>query len=143
MTDDPFDLARFVAAQDPVMPTVRRELEEGRKRTHWMWFVFPQLRGLGTSATAHRYGITGREEAAAYLDQPVLDRRLVECTALVNAIQDRSIEAVFGSPDDMKFRSCMTLFDAVRPGEAFGAALETWFAGTRDPRTLALLHPRA
>ena len=139
MTDDPFDLARFVAAQAPVMEAVRRELAEGRKRTHWMWFVFPQLRGLGVSEMAHRYGITGRDEAAAYLDHAVLGPRLLACAAAVNAIQGRSVHDVFGSPDDLKFHSCMTLFDAVRPGEVFAAALDIRFGGARDARTLALL----
>lgn len=136
---DPFDLARFVTAQDPVMEAVRRELREGRKRTHWMWFVFPQLRGLGHSAMATHYGISGLDEARAYLDHRVLGPRLVECTELANAIIGRPTEAVFGAPDDAKFRSCMTLFDAVRPGDIFAAALAKWFSGERDPRTLALL----
>ena len=141
--DDPFDLARFVAAQDPVMAEVRRELHEGRKRTHWMWFVFPQLRGLGVSATARYYGITGEEEARAFLDHPVLGPRLVECVALVNAVTGRTLHEVFGSPDNLKFHSCVTLFDAVRPGEVSGTALDRWFGGERDARTLVLLHPGA
>lgn len=138
--DDPFDLARFVQAQDPVMPQVRRELAEGHKRTHWMWFIFPQHRGLGQSATAKRYGIGSLAEAQAYLRHPVLGSRLTACTALVNAVQDRSLHAIFGSPDDLKFHSSMTLFAAADPEEAvFRTALQRHCGGQPDARTLALL----
>jgi uncharacterized protein (DUF1810 family) len=137
---DGMDLERFVAAQDPVMDQVRRELAAGRKRSHWMWFVFPQLRGLGHSAMAQRYGIASLAEARALLAHPVLGPRLEECTTLVNAVQGRSAHEIFGSPDDLKFRSCMTLFAAARPGETpFQAALDRYFSGEPDPRTLALL----
>ncbi|HYZ62027.1 MAG TPA: DUF1810 domain-containing protein, partial [Acetobacteraceae bacterium] len=98
-----FDLDRFVRAQAPVIDDVRRELGAGRKRTHWMWFVFPQLAGLGRSPTAQFYGISGLDEARAYLAHPVLGPRLVECTALVNQVQGKTALQVFGSPDDMKF----------------------------------------
>jgi uncharacterized protein (DUF1810 family) len=138
--DDPFDLARFVAAQAPVMEAVRRELGAGRKRSHWMWFVFPQLRALGRSPTAIRYGITGIEEARAYLAHPVLGPRLLDCAGLVLAIEGRSAHEVFGSPDDMKLRSCATLFAAAAPGEpAFAELLRRHYGGAPDPMTLTLL----
>src|SRR3954447_15929466 len=125
---DPFDLERFVQAQDPVLAQVRRELGEGRKRSHWMWFVFPQLRGLGHSAMAQHYGLGGIEEARAYLAHPVLGPRLLDCTALVNRVEGRTAHDIFGTPDDMKFRSSMTLFAAARPEEAaFRTALERYF----------------
>ena len=137
---DPFDLARFVAAQDPVMAGVRRELGAGRKQTHWMWFVFPQLRALGHSPTALRYGIVSLAEAQAYMAHPDLGPRLVECTGLVRVVQGRSVHDIFGSPDDLKFRSSMTLFACAQPGTpAFAAALEQYFAGVPDQRTLDLL----
>src|SRR5215467_5629624 len=107
---DRYNLKRFVAAQDPVFEQVRGELRAGRKRSHWMWFIFPQIRGLGQSSTALHFGISSLQEARAYLRHPLLGSRLRECTALVNALQDRSIEEVFGYPDHLKFRSCMTLF---------------------------------
>lgn len=134
------DLQRFVEAQDRVYDDARRELAAGRKTTHWMWFVFPQLRGLGRSATAHHYGIASREEALAYLDDPLLGRRLRDCTELVLALPGRSAHAIFGSPDDLKFRSSMTLFAAVAPGHSpFRRALEKYFDGVPDEATLALL----
>lgn len=142
MKDSP-DLERFVQAQGPVYAQVRAELAAGRKRTHWMWFVFPQLRGLGESPTAHRFGIASLAEARAYLDHPVLGPRLIECTRLVNAVQGRTLGEIFGFPDDLKFRSCMTLFAALGGGERaqFDAALEKYCSGERDERTLALLAP--
>ena len=136
---DPHDLERFVSAQAAVIDAVREELRGGRKRTHWMWFVFPQLRGLGSSAMAQRYAIGSRAEAEAYLDHPVLGRRLVECTALANAVPGRDVHQVFGAPDDVKFHSCVTLFDALGREAVFGAALARFFGGARDARTLALL----
>ena len=137
---DPFDLERFVAAQDAVMESVRRELGAGRKQTHWMWFVFPQLRALGQSPTAKRYGIASLAEGQAYIAHPVLGQRLVECTELVRAIQGRSIHTIFGSPDDLKFRSSMTLFARTQPGTPmFAAALDQYFGGVPDQRTLDLL----
>ena len=143
MTDaaDPHDLERFVVAQAPVWPQVRAELAAARKRSHWMWFVFPQLRGLGSSAMAERYGIGSRAEAKAYLAHAVLGPRLVECTELMLAAgAGWSALAILGAPDDVKFRSSMTLFDAVANGEGpFGAALERYFGGACDPATLALL----
>jgi uncharacterized protein (DUF1810 family) len=139
---DPHDLERFVVAQAPVWTEVRAELASGHKRSHWMWFVFPQLRGLGRSAMAERYGIASRAEAVAYLAHPLLGARLLEATALmVEAEEGRSALAILGSPDDLKFRSSMTLFAAVRtvPTSPFQAALARFFAGVPDPATLALL----
>jgi uncharacterized protein (DUF1810 family) len=137
---DPFELERFVRAQDPVLAQVRRELAEGQKRSHWMWFVFPQLAGLGSSPMAQRYAIRSLAEAEAYLAHPVLGPRLVECTGLVNRVEGRSARAIFGSPDDMKFHSSMTLFARARPAEpAFRAALDRYFGGAADARTLQAL----
>ena len=138
--DDPFDLQRFVTAQAPVIDTVRAELRAGRKRTHWMWFVFPQLRALGHSAMAQHYGIASLAEARAYLAHPLLGPRLVECTGLVCAVQGRSIHDILGSPDDLKFRSCVTLFAAADPAATlFPQALRTFYGGSPDPRTIDLL----
>ncbi len=134
-----FDLDRFIAAQAPVIEQVRRELEGGSKRTHWMWFIFPQLRGLGHSPTAQHYGLAGLREAHAYLAHPVLGARLVECTALINRVEGKTADGIFGSPDDMKFRSCMTLFATLQP-QPFGDALRRYYNGTPDPKTLELLH---
>ncbi len=135
-----YDLERFVAAQAPVHDVARSELVAGRKRTHWMWFVFPQLSGLGASAMAQRYALASLDAAEAYLKHPVLGPRLVEDVELVNKIEGRSIHEIFGSPDDMKFHSCVTLFAAVRGAPAsFSNALAKYFGGTGDPRTLAML----
>ncbi|MBO1077885.1 DUF1810 domain-containing protein [Roseomonas haemaphysalidis] len=129
-----FDAQRFVAAQAPVIEDVRRELRAGQKRSHWMWFVFPQIAGLGHSDMARRYALHSLSEARAYLAHPVLGPRLVECTGLVNAVRGRTIRDVLGSPDDMKFRSCMSLFAALKSGEpVFDEALRQWFAGQGDP----------
>lgn len=139
-TPDPFDLARFVQAQDPVMAEVQRELRQGRKYGHWMWFIFPQLRELGRSATARHYGISSLAEARAYAAHPLLGQRLVDCTALVLAVPDRTVHAIFGSPDDLKFRSCMTLFAAARPEQpVFAEALRRHFDNAADSLTLDLL----
>lgn len=133
---DAFDLDRFVQAQDPVLAQVRRELGEGRKRTHWMWFVFPQLEGLGRSAAARRYAIGSLAEARAYLQHPVLGPRLVECVELVNKVEGRSVHEIFGGPDDLKFHSSMTLFASARPGASvFREALDKHFGGAPDPLT--------
>lgn len=140
MRDDPFDLQRFVAAQADAYDRVRSELQDGRKASHWMWFVFPQLRGLGHSAMATRYGIASLDEARAYLRHPVLGPRLRECTRLLLRVEGRSIPQILGSPDDLKFRSCMTLFQRAEPGEAlFADALRKYFDGAPDARTLELL----
>jgi len=134
-----FDLQRFVEAQNPVYEQVCGELRRGRKSTHWMWFVFPQLRGLGHSHMANHYGIGSREEAEAYLAHPVLGPRLIECTSLVNAVEGRTVHQIFGSPDDLKFRSSMTLFASVSENPIFRQALEKYFGGEGDRVTLARL----
>lgn len=136
---DPFDLERFIRAQNPVFRDVQGELARGRKQTHWMWFVFPQVAGLGFSAMSQRYAIGSRAEARAYLAHPVLGPRLIECTRLVLAVQGRSINAILGAPDDAKFRSSMTLFGAVSDQPIFGEALVRYFAGERDAATLEIL----
>ena len=142
--DDPHDLARFVDAQAPVLGAVMAELAAGRKRSHWMWFVFPQIEGLGFSAMAQRYAIGSLEEARAYLAHPVLGERLRRCTDLVLAVEGRGITAILGSPDDLKFRSSMTLFGRAAPGEErFQAALDRCFAGEPDAATLARLERTA
>lgn len=115
--DDPFDLRRFVEAQAPVMERVLAELRAGRKRSHWMWFVFPQIEGLGRSAMAQTYAIHSAAEARAFLAHPLLGDRLRDCVRLVLAAE-RPLAAIFGAPDDVKFRSCMTLFAAAAPQEA-------------------------
>ncbi|MBG0799409.1 DUF1810 domain-containing protein [Methylocystis sp. L43] len=143
-SDDPYDLARFVAAQKPVYEKVRAELAAGRKRSHWMWFVFPQIEGLGASAMAQRYAIHSLAEAAAYVAHPLLGARLKECVRLVNKIEGRSAHEIFGSPDNLKFHSSVTLFAAAAPQEPhFGKALDKYFAGRRDPLTVNSLSPRA
>lgn len=137
---DPYDLQRFVDAQDPVYARVCAELRAGRKRSHWMWFVFPQIRGLGHSAMAQRYAISSRAEAEAYLKHPLLGPRLRECTQLVNGAARRSAHDIFGSPDDVKFRSCMTLFAEIAADEGlFEQALRNYFGGERDPLTVRAL----
>jgi len=137
--DDPFDLQRFVAAQAPVYDDVLAELAAGRKASHWMWFVFPQLKGLGTSAMASRYGIGSLEEARAYWAHPLLGPRLARCTELVLAVPGRSAREIFGSPDDLKFRSCMTLFARVTGEPIFTRALQQYFGGEADEATLRRL----
>lgn len=137
---DPFDLERFVDAQAPVYRTVVDELRAGRKRSHWMWFVFPQLRGLGGSPTAVHYGISSLEEARAYLRHELLGPRLRECARLVNAVQGRSAGEIFGSPDDLKLRSSMTLFALASDDNAeFLALLDNYYGGQQDELTLARL----
>lgn len=137
---DPHDLQRFVDAQAPVMAQVDAELSAGAKTGHWMWFVFPQLKGLGRSATAERYGIASQQEAAAYWAHPVLGPRLKRCVQRLLAVPGKSAQQIFGSPDDAKFCSCLTLFETVAPGEpVWGLALERWYGGQRDRRTLELL----
>ena len=141
--DDPFDLQRFVLAQAPVFDAVCAELAAGDKRSHWMWFVFPQLAALGRSQTALHFGLRSREEALAYAGHALLGERLRHCTRLVlHAAPGRSAYEIFHSPDDLKFRSCMTLFGAVRPDEpVFGQALARFFESRPDARTLELLRP--
>ena len=139
-TADPHDLERFIQAQRNVYEQALAEIRTGRKRSHWMWYIFPQYAGLGSSAISQLYAIKGLEEAQAYLHHPVLGPRLVECAEAALAIQDRSAVEVFGSPDDAKLRSSATLFAAVTPaGSVFSRLLDKYFAGERDDRTLQLL----
>jgi uncharacterized protein (DUF1810 family) len=138
--DDPHDLKRFVDAQATTYEHARAELAAGEKQSHWMWFVFPQMKGLGRTATAERYGIASLDEAVAYAAHPVLGPRLVACTRLVLAIQGKTARQILGSPDDLKLGSSMTLFEQAAPAEpAFRDVLEKYYAGRRDPKTLALL----
>jgi uncharacterized protein (DUF1810 family) len=134
-----FDLDRFVTAQAPVYAQVTDELRAGHKRSHWMWFIFPQALGLGHSAMAQRYAISSRREAGAYLAHGVLGPRLIECTGLVCAHEDRRIGDILGSPDDMKFKSSMTLFEAISATPLFGGALDRFYAGARDQATLTIM----
>jgi uncharacterized protein (DUF1810 family) len=136
---DPFDLERFAAAQAPVIDDVCDELRRGRKTSHWMWFIFPQLEALGTSAMAKRYGITSLAEARAYLAHPVLGPRLQTCCALLLQVQNRSIQEILGHPDDLKFRSCLTLFGQAAPDVVlFSQCLDKYYGGKPDPLTVAL-----
>ena len=137
---DSYNLGRFTEAQDRVLAAVRAELRLGRKRTHWMWFVFPQLAGLGSSPMAQLYALSGIAEARAYLAHPLLGPRLQECTSLVNAVRGSTALEVFGSPDHLKFRSSMTLFArAAGAASVFDVALTKYFDGEPDPLTLSLL----
>lgn len=139
-TDDPFDLNRFLEAQEGVYAHALAELRAGRKTSHWMWFVFPQIDGLGRSTTARRYAIMSLDEARAYLAHPVLGARLRECTTVVLGVSGRSAAEIFGHPDDIKFRSSMTLFErAATDTPLFAAALDTFYAGRRDMATLDIL----
>lgn len=145
MTADPFNLARFLEAQEGTHERAVQELHSGQKQSHWIWFVFPQVDGLGHSAMAKRYAIRNLAEARAYLAHPVLGTRLVECTRVVNGLQGLSALEVFGYPDHLKFCSSMTLFELVAgPGSAFSAALDKYCHGRRDPETIRLVeltHP--
>lgn len=134
---DRFHLERFVRAQQSVYKRVLAELQAGEKMSHWMWFIFPQIQGLGRSPVAIEFAISGREEALAYLQHPVLGPRLKECTQLVLLVEGRSALEIFGSPDDIKFRSCMTLFAKVlSEDDIFERALQKYFNGMPDPLTL-------
>jgi len=134
-----FELERFVKAQDPVLEEALLELRRGRKQGHWMWFIFPQMKGLGSSAMAQQYAISSRAEAEAYLAHAILGPRLIECTQAVNAVEGRSAEEIFGHVDAMKFRSSMTLFRETAVGGPFAHPLKKYFAGEPDARTLQLL----
>jgi uncharacterized protein (DUF1810 family) len=139
-----FDLDRFLSAQTGIFDTALSELEAGRKQSHWMWFIFPQMRGLGISPTAYKYGIVSLEEAKAYLAHPVLGERLRRCTEAVLGVKGLSLHEIFGSPDDMKFGSSMTLFAlaAAAPEDIFRQAINRYCSGQMDQRTLDLLnHP--
>ena len=134
---DPYNLERFVIAQDPVFKRVLSELQAGTKIGHWMWFIFPQLKGLGRSPISVEYAISSRDEAQAYLQHRTLEPRLKQCTQLVLQVQGRSATDIFYTPDDMKFRSCMTLFAQVSPADdIFQRALQKYFAGIPDQLTL-------
>ena len=139
MSSDPWNLARFVTAQASVFEGALEELRSGPKRTHWMWFIFPQLTDLGLSPTARLYGLASLLEARAYLNHPLLSSRLETAVAAVQSSRVISLHAIFGSPDDLKFRSSMTLFSVASPDGPYQAALNRWCAGKPDERTLALL----
>ncbi len=139
-----YDLQRFLDAQESTIDQVRSELAAGEKRSHWMWFIFPQVRGLGSSSMAQRFAIANLQEAAAYLEHPVLGARLRECTSLVNAVGHSDVSQIFGYPDDLKFHSSMTLFAEAAAGfgpenSVFAAALTKFFAGRRDSATTSRL----
>ncbi len=136
MPSDPYNLSRFVQAQENVYPTALRELQNGQKRSHWMWFIFPQIQGLGFSPTAQYYAVKGVDEARAYLAHPLLGPRLTECTATVNAVEGKSLVQIFGYPDHLKFRSSMTLFElAAGTDSEFSKALDKYCSRERDQAT--------
>lgn len=140
MSSDVFNLSRFVEAQEGVYAMALAELRRGRKQSHWIWFVFPQLKGLGFSSMSQKYGISGLAEAQAYMDHPVLGSRLVECVQVLLGHRGASAEAILGRIDALKFRSCLTLFLRAAPNEqVFIDALQCFFAGTPDPQTESLL----
>jgi uncharacterized protein (DUF1810 family) len=143
--NDPFDLQRFVDAQADVIDTAMNELRAGKKRSHWMWFVFPQLAGLGRSAMAQHYAISSLEESRAYLEHPVLGARLRQCSEIVLALPDRTVGDIFGAPDDQKFWSSMTLFSITADSSTpvFSACLQKYFGGSSDRGTLLLLQGAA
>jgi uncharacterized protein (DUF1810 family) len=137
---DPFDLERFVKAQAGSYATALAEIRAGRKRSHWIWFVFPQLRGLGTSSTSEYYGIRGIDEARAYLGHPILGPRLAQSAEALLSLEGRSASVILPYPDDLKLRSSMTLFErAAGPGSVFARVLDRYYGGNRDERTLRLL----
>jgi uncharacterized protein (DUF1810 family) len=138
MSDDPFQLQRFIQAQERVYPQVCDELSGGKKRSHWMWFIFPQIRGLGSSETAQRYAISSLKEAEAYLAHPILGARVRECTELVVGVENRTATQIFGYPDDLKFKSSMTLFSrATAENQIYVQAIDKYFGGEADSLTLA------
>ena len=140
---DAFDLQRFVEAQARDYDSAVRELKSGRKRSHWIWYIFPQIAGLGSSAMSQKYAISSCDEARAYAEHAVLSPRLRECTQLVLDVQGRTAEQIFPYPDDLKFRSCMTLFERCAADPAiFRAALDKYFGGKPDPLTLEILDKR-
>lgn len=140
--DDPYDLQRFLTAQQDVYQQALDEIRAGSKTSHWMWFIFPQIRGLGSSATSRRFAISGPDEARAYLAHPILGQRLTQAAQAVLDLGDSSASEIFGSPDDMKLRSCATLFASVTPpGSVFERLLARYFDDDRDDRTLDRLAP--
>lgn len=137
---DRFDLQRFVRAQEDSFSEALAELKNGRKRSHWMWFIFPQIDGLGHSSMTKRYSIKSLDEAGAYLQHPILGKRLKECAEAVLAIEGKTVSEIFGFPDDLKLKSSMTLFDAASgDDDLFSRILDKYFQGQKDLRTLALL----
>ena len=139
-TDDPYNLGRFLKAQEHDYQQALSELRSGQKRTHWMWYIFPKIDGLALSSTSKHYSIKNVEEARAYLDHPVLGPRLLECAEAVLGVQGRSVHEIFGSPDDLKLKSCATLFGCVSPpGSVFERLLEKYYRCNRDHKTLQLL----
>ena len=138
--DDPYDLNRFVRAQQAHYEQALSEIKSGQKRSHWMWYIFPQFDGLAFSSTSKRYSIKSADEARAYLDHPVLGRRLQECAEALICIEGRSVAEIFGSPDDLKLRSCATLFACIQPpGSVFERLIEKYYRGARDSKTQQLL----
>lgn len=138
-TDKSFNLARFINAQEEVYDRVLAELNDGQKRSHWMWYIFPQYRGLGRSPTARYYAIESREEALAYLNHPLLGSRLRECANLLLAIEGKTANDIFGYPDNLKLKSCLTLFSQVASDSLFSDVLNKYFSGDLDRLTLQLL----
>jgi len=140
MNNDPYNLDRFIAAQEGIFGDVLKELENGRKQTHWMWFIFPQIDGLGFSSTTKYYAIKSLEEARQYLNHPVLGVRLLQCAGLVLAVEGKSANEIFSSPDDLKLKSSMTLFASVTGADpVFVRVLEKYFHGKQDERTIAFI----
>ena len=137
--DDPFDLTRFLDAQEGVFDIALAEIRKGRKQSHWMWFVFPQMRGLGTSLMAHRYGLSSLDEARAYLKHPILSARLIVIVEALQPLQSTSAAHIFGSVDAVKLRSSLTIFCEADGGPLLEAALQRWFDGRRDCATLAII----
>lgn len=133
-------LQRFINAQANIYETALKEIQSGRKRSHWMWFIFPQLKGLGRSPTSMYYGLDGVEEAREYLNNPILGARLREITKALLMLPDTNPHSIFGSPDDMKLRSCMTLFDTIEPNSIFRQVIDKFFQGRQDTRTLSILN---
>ena len=141
MAHDPFNLERFVSAQATTYHAARQELQRGRKQTHWMWFIFPQIEGLGQSPTSKLYAIKSKQEARHYLRHPLLGARLVECTNILLGLKGRSAHEIFGSPDDLKLKSSMTLFERLEGQDSvFSKVLDMYFQGEQDTRTVDLLH---
>jgi uncharacterized protein (DUF1810 family) len=139
--EDPYNLARFVSAQEDSYALALEEIRGGRKRSHWMWYIFPQIDGLGWSATSKFYALKNRDEAQAYLNHPILGQRLRECAQAVLGVKDRPAAEIFGCPDDLKLRSCATLFAQISPpGSVFEQIIEKYFYGERDEKTLQLLN---
>jgi uncharacterized protein (DUF1810 family) len=140
INDDPYNLNRFISAQETTYENVLAELNNGRKRTHWMWFIFPQIDGLGRSATSKHYAIRSEKEALQYLNHPILGARLLKCAETVLAIENRSVAEIFGFPDNLKLKSSMTLFAHIsQPGSVFAYVLNKYFGGKQDNKTLELL----